>query len=79
MRVPQQLSRVAGEAGVLLIPLALLLAGLLIRLETVGGGRVFHPAAADLNMDVDVILRLLLAGSLAGIAALAVRSAVRRP
>jgi hypothetical protein len=72
------LKRSAASAGVLLIPLALLLAGLAAQLAQPRGRFGAHPAAHDLTMDVDTAVRWLLVTGLLAIGGLAVTAVLRR-
>ncbi len=78
MQSPSGLRRSAASAGVLLVPLALLLAGLAVQLAQPGGRLGAHPAAHDLTMDVDTAVRWLLVAGLLAIGVLAVTAVLRR-
>lgn len=53
----RQLSRTAGAIGILLGPLALLLAALLIRVDSLTALRLGRAGAVDLNLDVETLVR----------------------
>jgi hypothetical protein len=68
-KTARQLSRLAGAAGVLLVPMVLLLAELLIRVDSLTALRLGRASAVDLNLDVETVVRWATVAGLLAVAA----------
>jgi hypothetical protein len=69
MRPRNQLNRLAAAAGVLLVPLAMLLVALLVRVDTLSAFRSGRPSALELSLDVQTAARWAIVAGLSVTAA----------
>jgi hypothetical protein len=78
MRDRRHLLHIAAAAGILLVPLAMLIVALVIRTDTLTAFRHGLPAAVDLNLDAETAVRWTVVLALLAVAGLVGWMPVRR-